>query len=264
MARNPLKLMFLLLCLGTTIIQVLAVIDLGIKQDMNAERQKLYLFSGVVTFETDTDMFTDTQLFGLARKAHLEMQEFFQVMQQNPNNPSGPPVVARKGLPKKLQPSVMSALAVGKSIYFASSMKKCEAFLYQPARNDNGNNAIYKALIQCQIANGEKYGIEDPKRHRTGAGCGEIWSMFLFDKDTNPNKPNWDEPKRMVVWGPDENNENAPMPPCGQSNNPTIWGCEQVVKQLGVTSAYEGGILAEDPGNELERSPKEYYQVNVC
>ena len=252
MAYNPLTLLVLLLCLGLTIVRLIAV-NLQIELDRTAESQGFYICTGVLEFKSDTAMFSDEELFDLARQAHTQMQRFFR--KQVRDLVTGQLTVTNEnGLRRAQQPDVMSALAVGKTIYFASNMKECQFFLYQEASRDE-NNAIYQALLKCET-------LSRGGKHQRGAACAEVWSMYLFSKDTDENKPAPETAKRVAVWGPYKDYDDPvsvkvvqPMPPCGKlgdrSKNLDNWGCSQFLDQLDVTSLWKRGIQPKDPGNDI-------------
>lgn len=113
----PRKLLKILLVffLVNLLSHAVAQTSLGIKQDQKAKEQSLYIWSSVATFENDNgEIFSDAELYGLAKQAYEEMEADWKVQET----------------PDSLRPAVMSAMGIGTEIYFSSSIKG-GAFVYQ-------------------------------------------------------------------------------------------------------------------------------------
>lgn len=112
-------------------------------------------------------------------------------------------------------PNVMSALAVGDRVYFASSIKGGHGtpfFTHLPGMeqavsspNDFSNLAtqlshlmVESQLTQTLLNCRPLLGIE--RRHRYDANCGEMMALYLYHQDRNaPPNPGPDQPKAVMV-----------------------------------------------------------------
>ncbi|KAI9885077.1 MAG: hypothetical protein M1823_003132 [Watsoniomyces obsoletus] len=184
-------------------------IDLNALTDDNIERSKPpkhLLYTSVVTYDDD------------ANEKEMQMRHR--------------EVRARSGNPALSQPRVMAALAIGKEVYFGSSLtgSECKNFVYLHHKN----SPVTKKLDESQKA---MLGQRKGGKHRTGF-CGELMaSTQFFDRHSDVKKlPGG----RLVAWGGvqrdgDQETDGYLVAPCGKnSQKPDKWGCHHWAEDLGV------------------------------
>jgi hypothetical protein len=119
-------------------------------------KSKQIVYSSIVEYDFDVKEFADEEILGLAEQGtssspktstnaltnnHAAHKEMFIIHKDWHNKCYG----AKKNM-KKWQPTVMTVIAVGKKVFFASSLK-----LSEPNIMINKENAITEALSQCRM-----------------------------------------------------------------------------------------------------------------
>jgi hypothetical protein len=127
---------------------------------------------------------------------------------------------------EKRRPTMMSAIAAGTRVFFASSMKANRPNILLK----HADGLITSALVQCRL---EYFGnpgtVPAEVAHKTHGNCGEIMATALHVK-LNRNYP-WDSTNgytniRVVAFGTrDETVQN----PCGGDADNKQIGCRQFV-----------------------------------
>lgn len=98
--------------------------------DRTAHTVRNFMWSSHLTFSSSVDTITDGQLWQLARDAYNEIE----------------PDREQYDIGKKRQPGVMTVLAFGNEIIFASSMKGTSSFAYEYQ-----NTPVLQNLQLCQV-----------------------------------------------------------------------------------------------------------------
>ena len=80
MFRNWLKELTALAFLFTYVLNVLAVVNLGIARDQRAQALHYHVWSSRVTYVKDTSRFSNDQLYALAKAVYEEMENFGRPM----------------------------------------------------------------------------------------------------------------------------------------------------------------------------------------
>lgn len=129
----------------------------------NRERDRVLVWTSHLTFNGPVSDISDGQMVQLTLDAHKEMDVNFRAYDPR----------IEGGYPERL-PAVMTALAFGSEIIFASSEKGGESFISLV-----GTSHTWKALSQCQILWGELTG--EAKDHAHGRHCGEVMAFHQYD-----------------------------------------------------------------------------------
>ncbi|KAJ5095661.1 hypothetical protein NUU61_005017 [Penicillium alfredii] len=193
--------LFLLLCIC---IQVLAIESLGLTRDKLDEENKGISYSSIIEFEEDTKSFENKTINGICKDAYDQMFE----------------KANSDGIGKDKRPGVMTALAIGKRIYLASSIKKDKGYWYK--YDDTWANApqpLIDGLEECQREEGGQ-------RHRTEASCGEPNTIGLFYDYNKDTADVTKEGGRITTWGRKPPGwDNIYRDPCTEENK---WGCRKL------------------------------------
>lgn len=177
-----------------------------------------YLWSSIATFKDDL---TDGNLVQIADDAHKIMRDHWK----------------SEKIDVRKQPTVMTALKVGRDVYLASSVKGNPPVLYQNRRDNNGDGSINEgvpdelkyALTACLNNRGHK----EPQ-HQNEAQCGEVMTIFAWIKK-NPGKTIADQNGVIVAWEYKVDPQtkkvtaNGIKPPC---NSRDYWGCRSLLPKL--------------------------------
>ncbi|KAF2464583.1 uncharacterized protein BDR25DRAFT_380817 [Lindgomyces ingoldianus] len=131
-------------------------------------------YTSVVEYDADTkDWLSDAQLAGLARQAYAEMVPIYAANR----------VTCGSNYP--LIPPVMSALAIGNRVYFASSFKgnSNPNIFFKPAdamaNNQPAISDITRTLNECGISQ-QGYPMPGMLRHNQNGNCGEIVAGGIY------------------------------------------------------------------------------------
>jgi hypothetical protein len=205
---------------------------LGIKKDLSIEGAHHY--HSKVTYKdvvTDISTLDDNTLSALARDAYLEMVALYPYYDP-PIQPNQKPQNYEDGKEAR-QPSVMTALALGRDIYFSSSIKGGKWWIYKiNAEGSPGAQMTLNILKECAS--------KTQPSHRTGGSCGEVMAISRWYQDGNLNNDIKDQQNgRIVTWGrlftsPDLATDTMNVKaPCG---TPDKWGCSTFVSETGLRS----------------------------
>lgn len=161
---------------------------------------------------------------------------------------------------KSKRPFVMSALAIGKTIYFSSSQKG-KSFVYEFAQGLPINAAIERCFTGLE---GTEPGHKP--QHKNRAGCGEVMAQHQFLRDPRP-PVSTPFVNRVATYGRLGNGDpqTLPLTPCGgygkDDTDHTTWGCKQFMISQEVT-ALDRNVRAE-----YKQPPYMYadrLQVSLC
>ena len=162
--------------------------------------------------------------------------------------PRGQPKTDRQNFPQLKKPGVMSAIVMGHSVYFSSSLVGGGSLLYIPNNSnprDRYTPGIFTqatdagelewALMACEVRSTTASG------HRTGGNCGEPMAA-LSVVTTNPTATF--AGAKVVTWGSYRDLTQASKPwvtgvmdPCmtGRGLGYTdVWGCGQLTGRNGL------------------------------
>jgi hypothetical protein len=137
--------------------------DLQILQDHSARVNSYSLWSSVIRYSSPTSL-SRGNVMAYAKMAYEQMvqNEDFQ------------------GTRPERQPVMMSAMAIGDHIYFASSLKNGGTFWNEYFAGPGADSAqIARALRRCQLSLQELEIAHGGVLHRTGASCAEIMAVYL-------------------------------------------------------------------------------------
>lgn len=149
---------------------------LGIARDGRAQLNHYAVWSSKATYKSDTKQFNDIQLYSLAKEAYEEMEKQWV-----------------DNVDEFSRPAMMAALAVGKDIFFSSSIKGSGdskdkngkhvslSFIYEYNElkqdgRDGRSHLVNQRLKACQLALAK----QDPstsKTHNSHASCAEILAV---------------------------------------------------------------------------------------
>ena len=250
MYSKPSNSLVRLLLLVTCILQALGL-ELHIKQDTHVSG--IYVWTSVAVYaeDVDTSSFLAQELYGLARVAYTEMRADQR----------------ERGLGERRRPNVMSALAIGNLVYFASSLKGSH-FIMDPSRSDT---VIAKKLRACQaglqVDREKQLGGAQVSIHKNKAQCGEILALHLQETDAHPGKPDLTtSSKKIVAYGGSQIEVAVPMACCGDTQpghavDLTSWGCKQFMQfqNVGIFPAIDKDTLVLPP---IE--PVSFRRVPLC
>lgn len=206
---------------------------LGISQDITGEGY--FHWSSVAVYDEDTaQLFPDDR--ALAAVAKAAYQELIDDLNEERDEP----------LAETHKPYTMAALAVGKEIYFSTTLIG-PAFMYTDRIRDTVSEAVAEevslALKRCQVESHD--GVTG---HRTGAACGEPLAAQQWcatNKDINLR----DQNARVITWGKygrnDPEDEVGIVDPCRGGLN--AWGCATFIEKVNVRGVRDT-LGGEDPG----------------
>lgn len=174
--------LFLLLALLNLSLHSFAI-NLGIQKDAFETRDKIPIeiesYTGRITFNEDTmnsvgqyppQFMSDEKMLKLLVLAYKEMVALHQ----------------RSLLASSQRPRAMIALAVGKEIFFASSMKGDWKVYYG---GQTSNKRVKEVLANCQTTS--------ELTHRTQLACGE---PNVLDLSLSAKEVDFDPPTRITAW----------------------------------------------------------------
>ncbi|PLB34372.1 uncharacterized protein BDW47DRAFT_78296 [Aspergillus candidus] len=207
--------------------------DLDVRRDKSVRPTKpkppgfdSYLWSSIATF---TDDLTDGNLVQIADDAHKRMRDHWKT--------------ERIDITK--QPTVMTALKVGRSVYLASSTKGNPPVVYERRRGQDGKGDVKKA-VPDELANAltaclNSRGSKEPQ-HQNEAQCGEVMAIFAWIK-LNPGQKISDQKAVIIAWEYKEDPQskkvtaNGIKPPC---NSRDFWGCKSLLPKLKIREVKKG------------------------
>jgi hypothetical protein len=126
--------------------------------------------------------------------------------------------------PPERRPSAMIGLAMGKHIFFASSMKGDYKSYYAPVRKEGESRLraeVREALIHCQT-------LAASPKHQTNLGCGEP-SVYDVAFASEVKVEGYNRIAPCVAFGPGQAPIN--IKPCGKKGSG--YGCDRIVEQFG-------------------------------
>lgn len=206
---------------------------LGISQDDTDEGY--FHWSSVAVYDDNTaTLFPDDKALAAVVKAAY--QELLDDLNMDRDEP----------LADVHKPYTIAALAVGKEIYFSTTLIG-PAFMYTDKVRNTVSDAVAKevsvALKRCQVES-----HDGATGHRTGAACGEPLAAQQWcatNKHLNLSEQN----ARVITWG--KFNRNEPddevgiVDPCQGGLN--AWGCAAFLKKINVNGVRDT-LDGEDPG----------------
>ncbi|KAI9868591.1 MAG: hypothetical protein M1813_004441 [Trichoglossum hirsutum] len=193
----------------------LATPDLGIQRDWLTSDTKsppsIISFSGIIEFNDelpmDTSRMTDQKLVNLGKVAFERMLVIHQ----------------EKLGPTADLPNAMITLAVGKRIYFASSMRGGDGVdftkVHDPA---SGISKVFQSCVD-----------EMGGTHAHGGACGEPNVLALY-WEANKQDPPKDPRPRIAAWVRVPG-EDANFPPCKTRRGTEVYGCETLLIAMGLS-----------------------------
>lgn len=150
---------------------------LGIKQDRSALGQRNYVWTSKLRYDgAVADLFSDDDLYALAKQAWDEMQT--DIAARRPVNG----VQTADTISKRDEPGMMGLIAVGNTIYLASSMKGGK-FIYGYTSPNGQPAQVALALDRCQMALRTEFGENVKPHHTNKASCAEILAMHQYYLD---------------------------------------------------------------------------------
>ena len=206
---------FLLLVLAVHF--VVYAIELGIQRDSSlfSDNLKISQWNSIAHFQNNID---DGTLRALGQAA-------FQEFDANCDS---------LAIPKKRRPTVMTAMAVGNSVYFASSAKSGDVpFVYTARAQDGGTGGtkpnvpsmLAKALTDCST--------NTNPQHKNNANCGEIMTAMMWLK-SNPGQDLSTSGARILSY-----KRTGYIAACGDTG---AWGCSSTMSALGVGMVPDGNL----------------------
>ncbi|KAI9798475.1 MAG: hypothetical protein M1833_004741 [Piccolia ochrophora] len=238
----------------------------------NQAKVKMLTYTGMATYKEDTNkLFDDAALTGLAWQAYIEMLIKHEEI--------------KKGCRDKRQayfpqpPDVMSAMAIGKKVYFASSFRggNVGKFWYVKMKDSE----MTKTLNECQIWLAQLRDEEDVERHR--GSCAEVFAVAQFVQDngkpprkvTGKDGPKEVENARIAAWATWSAKKDNPwdggyaVDACDGApetkDTPKGWGCRQYMHEYqGVKTLFlEAFNRANRRKNKVDPSKSEVEPESV-
>lgn len=213
----------------------------------------MYLWRSYVVFNEDIQNgWTDGELAGLVCQAYLDMITDLESLGLS------------NAAQSKQKPTVMTAIALGGTVSFASSLKaRGRSFLYKTNTPGNKNgqkfynvnydttlsaraqmcSAVDRALKACQIQNPKD---NTNLGHKNGANCGE--EMAAYQICMVHGDPQFVEAKVVAVNTKDKNALPSIVPPCDTLD--ANFGCKEFTgpKGLGLYVVPDTTVIvARDP-----------------
>ncbi|KAF2150903.1 hypothetical protein K461DRAFT_270288 [Myriangium duriaei CBS 260.36] len=195
-----------------------------------------------IVFKEDVSTITPAQLFQMAADAQREIRPEMEQYEFGP----------------RAIPFVMSILAVGREIYFASPRGGPGAFTFQYVPSP-----VVKALELCQQDFKGTSGKDTA--HTNGGNCGEVMCAHLYYRCNGPSaQPLKGQNGRILtVQTLKDQKDIVPKAPCGGDAKRLNWGCNLFVEKEGleVLNVKEGTPYDLDTiaGGWIEKS-----QVPTC
>lgn len=202
--------------------------DLEVKQDKSLLYKpgyQQYLWSSIVTLDKEPE---DPELVAIAHKASEEMRDTLH------------------SAPKNKQPSVMTALQVGKVVYLASSATGDYSLIYNERQNSKNNypgngelrssvpDEMKEALRDAQKGNNQDTSRQNIQHANDGA-CGEVMASYtyLLSNQMKGLKGKKNPRPKSIAWNhPAGKTEGEIYNPCGTDSN-TQWGCDAFCSKMG-------------------------------
>lgn len=207
---------------------------LGISQDVTGEGY--FHWSSVAVYSEDTAKLfpEDKDIAAVAKAAYNELMVDLNEERDEP-------------LADTQKPYTIAALAVGKEIYFSTTLIG-PAFMYTSRIRDTVSDAVAEevslALKRCQV---ESY--DGNTGHRTGAACGEPLAAQQWCA-TNKQIKLSDQNGRVVTWGKygrDEPDDDVGiLDPC--EGGTKAWGCAAFLRKINVKGVRDT-LGGRDPGD---------------
>lgn len=231
----------LFVLLASSFLSILASASLRIKQDQEAKKKGLYIWSSVATFDKDnTEISNEAEFYGIAMQAYQEMMADWDVQKT----------------PGYRQPAVIAAMGIGQETYLSSSING-GSFVYQ----ENGaNRPVNLALQSCRQGLEEKYpDTEIKEKHKTKASCAEVMAVHQYY--TDPNQPSLSN-TRIVAFGLQLNHDTQqyelkPKRPCGGLNknapDHTTWVCKQFMAFESITTLRKNRASDQESAHHAEK-----------
>ncbi|KAF4805789.1 hypothetical protein CGCSCA5_v015038 [Colletotrichum siamense] len=219
--------------------------DLGLNLDTHArDKAQQIVYSSKLTFTQDTiTLFNDNQLYELAHLAYIQMQTKFDADRVRPQE----------------QPAMMAVMAVEKDVFISSSLKGSGPSLYSLALQ-HSKPRVVAALDRCQARLQSQKKVPVNKKHRTEAGCAEIFALHQYHLDSDASQRAHNHPRsiRVVAYGKGgQTGVVGPQNPCGggeviNQEGFLTWGCRQFMADEGIT-------VPRKPGKKVDiRLPRPF------
>ncbi|KAF4474300.1 hypothetical protein CGGC5_v010293 [Colletotrichum fructicola Nara gc5] len=157
------------------------------------------------------------------------------------------------------QPAMMAVMAVEKDVFISSSLKGSGPSLYSLAPQ-HSKPRVVAALDRCQARLQSQKKVPVNKKHRTEAGCAEIFAVhqYYLDSDTSQRAHNHPRSIRVVAYGKGgQTGVIGPQNPCGggeviNQEGFLTWGCRQFMADEGIT-------VPRKPGKKVDiRLPRPF------
>ncbi|KAF5483121.1 hypothetical protein CGCA056_v015038 [Colletotrichum aenigma] len=221
-----------------TLFQSIAAQDLGLQLDKHArDKEQHILYSSKLTFTRDTTtLFNNDQLYRLADLAYTQMQAKFNVDHIRAQD----------------QPAMIAVMAVENNIFISSSQKGDGPSLYGYGPQ-HPKPRVVAALNRCQARLQSQKKVPVNQKHRTEAGCAEIFAVHQYHLDSDSSQQANNHPRsiRIVAYGKGGRTGVAgPQNPCGggevvNQEGRLTWGCKQFM-------ADEGIVVPRKPGKKVD------------
>ncbi|RSL41118.1 hypothetical protein CEP53_012951 [Fusarium sp. AF-6] len=198
-------------------------------------------WSSYLTFWDDVREISDGQLKKMAIDAYMEMEADALQYKLQPES--------KENKRAKRTPGVMTILAWPHGILLASSQKGASGFITDENK-DLVDSEVLRILNLCgsifqenTITPQQPDGISTD--HINERKCGEVYAYRLYERIDNNNKlKDWDPPARVTSVSRERLEDGSwgdgyiIVPPCPGTNKhnlATMWGCNLMNKQFGVT-----------------------------
>ncbi|KAH6703002.1 hypothetical protein DL95DRAFT_461848 [Leptodontidium sp. 2 PMI_412] len=212
------------------------ITGLGIRQDKSAVSQRNFVWTSKLRYDSAVStLFNDDDLYALAKQAWDEMQTDIAARR---------PVNGRQNadtILKKDEPGMMGLIAVGNTIYLASSMKGGK-FIYGYTGANGQPAQVALALDRCQMALRTEVDANVSPHHTNKASCAEILAMHQYYLDpavSAADKSTLPAGMRAAAYGDGGNKKRGAKPyePCaGKAGDATTWGCSQFLGSMKIVA----------------------------
>ncbi|KAK0112343.1 hypothetical protein ONS96_001590 [Cadophora gregata f. sp. sojae] len=182
------------------------IISLGIRQDKSALSQRNFVWTSKLRYDSAVStLFSDDDLYALAKQAWDEMQA--DIAARRPGNGKNANTITKKD-----EPGMMGLIAVGNTIYLASSMKGGK-FIYGYTGADGQPGQVALALDRCQMALRTEVDPNVAPHHTNKASCAEILALHQYYLDpavSAADKAKLPAGMRAAAYGDGGNKKRGP------------------------------------------------------
>lgn len=189
--------------------------ELATRSNKEFEGGHQWVFSSHITFNEDVGDITDGQLRKIAEDAFQEMESNIMLYEPKWDRKLGRP---------KMQPGVITILAVRKEIFLSSSQKGTVAFI-----NEVINSPVKDQLELCQ-ALWQDFNINpDKPDHKNGRKCGEMMAFHQYYLEHEEPLQDLDPLARVTTVARVKDRETGEsnlriIPPCGTDEHVSLRG----------------------------------------